>query len=64
MTLHDITSVEGRQAKFSKKNDIFQHFFGFSSCITSTDRPSVRSEPNDVLPKLLALFDAVVAWCT
>lgn len=29
----------------------------------STDRPPVRSEPNDVLAELFALFDAVMAWC-
>ena len=46
-----------------QKSDIFQHFFGFSSCITSADRPSIGTKPNDVLAELFALFDAVMAWC-
>lgn len=29
----------------------------------SADRPPVRSEPNDILAELFALFDAVMAWC-
>lgn len=47
-----------------EKSDIFQHFFDFSSCITSINGPPVWSEPNDVLAELFTLLDAIMAWCT
>ncbi len=44
-----------------EKSEVFQHFFDFSSRITSAGRPSVWSEPNDVLPELFTTLDAVMA---
>lgn len=40
------------------------HFWTFRCPGWSADRPPVRSEPNDALPELFTLLDAVMAGST